>query len=182
MALRSDRAVPVTVPISVLVSRQDQRMYVRKGFEPLFDMPITIAKPNESIGTHIFTAVAQSDDQATLRWMAVSLEPSSTVEPAVTAENRASGGKRSRAPERIDPKVKATAVARAALDRLELPQEAVDRISELVSVGATLIVTERGLGRREAAALDSDFTVLLTSESSAVKPRPRPAKIVTPLL
>jgi lipoprotein-anchoring transpeptidase ErfK/SrfK len=169
-------------PISVLISRKDQRMYVRKGFEPMFDVPINVVNPNESIGTHIFTAVAQSDDQATLRWMAVSLEPSSTAELAVTAENRASGGKRSRAPERIDPKVKATAVAQAALDRLDLPQEAVDRISELVSIGATLIVTERGLGRREAAALDSDFTVLLTSESSAVKPRPRPKMTVNPLL
>lgn len=161
-------------PVSVLVSRKDQRMYVRKGFEPLFDVPINIAKPNEPIGTHIFTAVAQSDDQATLRWMAVSLEPSSTVENAITAESRASGGKRSRAPERIDPKVKATAAARAALDRLELPQEAVNRISELMSVGATLIVTERGLGRREAAALDSDFTVQI--DTSAVNPRPRPRR------
>jgi len=169
-------------PISVLISRKDQRMYVRKGFEPLFDAPITVAKPNESIGTHIFTAVAQSNDQTTLRWMAISLQPSSGIEPEV--ENRASGGKRSRAPEQIDPKVKATAAARAVLDRLELPQEAVDRISELVSVGATLIVTERGLGHREAAALDSDFTVLLTSENSTVKPRPRPRPkaVVNPLL
>jgi lipoprotein-anchoring transpeptidase ErfK/SrfK len=147
-------------PVSVLVSRKDQRMYVRKGFEPLFDVPINIAKPNEPIGTHVFTAVAPSDDQATLRWMVVSLEPSSTVERTFTAENRASRGKRSRAPEQIDPKMKAMAAARAALDRLELPQEAVERISALVSVGATLIVTEQGLGRREAAALDSDFMVL----------------------
>ena len=147
-------------PISVLISRKDQRMYIRKGLEPLFDVPINIAKPHEPIGTHIFTAVAPSDDQATLRWMVVSLETSPTVERAVTVETRASGGKRSRVPERIDPKLKAAAVARAALDRLDLPQEAVERISELVSVGATLIISDRSLGRRAAAALDSDFTVL----------------------
>ena len=167
-------------PISVLVSRKDQRMYIRKGFEPLFDVPITIANPREAIGTYLFTAVAPGDDQATLRWMVLPIETSPTVVHAATAENRASSHKRSRAPERIDPKVKIVAAASAALDRLDLPQEAVERISEHMSVGATLIVTERGLGRREAAALDSDFTVQI--DSSAVKPRPRPRIIVTPPL
>ena len=165
-------------PISVLISRKDQRMYIRKGFEPLFDVPITIAKPHEPIGTYLFTAVAPSDDQATLRWMTISLEPSSTVGHAVTVETRASSHKRSRAPERIDPKLKVVAAARAAPDRPGPPQKGGGRISELVSVGATLIVTERGLGRREAAALDSDFTVLTVS--SAVKPRPRPRTTVIP--
>ena len=168
-------------PISVLISRKDQRMYIRKGFEPLFDVPITIAKPHESIGTYLFSAVAPGDDQATLRWMVAPIETSSSVGHAVATENRASDRKRSRAPERIDPKVKVVAAASAALDRLDLPQEAVDRISELMSVGATLIVTERGLGRREVAALDSDFTVQI--DTSPVKPRKPPKKkTVTPLL
>ncbi|HLA21347.1 MAG TPA: hypothetical protein VJZ74_07795, partial [Pseudolabrys sp.] len=163
-------------PVSVLVSRKDQRMYVRKGFEPLFDVPINIANPNQPIGTHVFTAVAPGEDQATLRWMVVSLE-TPIVARAVTVETRTSGAKQSRAPERIDPQ-KATAAARAALDRLDLPPEAVERVSELASVGATLIVTEQGLGRRAAAALDSDFTVL--TDSSAVKSRTRPRVTANP--
>ena len=166
-------------PISVLISRKDQRMYIRKGFEPLFDTPITIANPREAIGTYLFTAVAPGDDQATLRWMVAPLETSSSVGHAIAAEHRATD--RKRAPERIDPKVKIVAAASAALDRLDLPQEAVDRISELMSVGATLIVTERGLGRREVAALDSDFTVQI--DTSPVKPRkPLKKKTVTPPL
>jgi hypothetical protein len=148
-------------------------MYIRKGFEPLFDAPIKIANPHEAIGTYLFTAVASSDDQATLRWMVVPLAPSSAVERAVRDERRTSGGKRSQVQERIEPKAKIVAAASAALDRLDLPQDAVDRISVLVSVGATIIISEHGLGRREAAAIDSDFTVLLTSESPTVKPRPQ---------
>ncbi|MBI3702421.1 MAG: L,D-transpeptidase family protein [Rhizobiales bacterium] len=159
-------------PVSVLISRKDQRMYIRKGFEPLFDVPIKIANPRESIGTYLFTAVAPGEDQAKLRWVVLPIETSSSVEQAVAAEARSSDRKRSRAPERIEPKVKILAAANSVLDRLELPQEAVDRISELASVGATLIVTERGLGRRDAAALDSDFTVQF--EGPVAKPRPRP--------
>jgi hypothetical protein len=48
--------------------------------------------------------------------------------------------------------------AKEMLDRLELPKEAFDRISALMSVGATLIVTDRGLGR-QAFALDSDYMI-----------------------
>ena len=33
------------------------------------------------------------------------------------------------------------------------------RITDLMSVGATLIVSDKGIGRRAAAALDSDFMI-----------------------
>jgi hypothetical protein len=38
--------------------------------------------------------------------------------------------------------------AKDALDQFELPKEAVDRLSSLMSVGAMIIVTDLGLGRR----------------------------------
>jgi len=124
-------------PLSILISRKEQRMYVRKGFEPLFEVPVNIDKASEPIGTHVFTAVAGTDDPAALRWMVVSLD-----QPKLAAA-----------------KLKTTAAARAALDRLDLPQDAVARITDLMSVGATLIVSDKGIGRRAAAALDSDFMI-----------------------
>lgn len=140
-------------PVSILISRKEQRMYVRKGLQPLFDVPVTIEKANESIGTHIFTAVA-SDDPAAMRWMVVSLDGAPRAGQVADARNVA--GKRV---ERVEPKLKPTVAARAALDRLDLPKDAVDRISDLMSVGATLIVSDKGIGRRAAAALDSDFMI-----------------------
>ena len=141
-------------PLSILISRKEQRMYVRKGLQPLFDVPVAIEKTNESIGTHIFTAVAGDDPEA-VRWMVVSLDGAPRTGQAPDARNVA--GKR--VPDRVDAKLKTTAAARAALDRLDLPQDAVARISELMSVGATLIVSDKGIGRRAAAALDSDFMI-----------------------
>lgn len=147
-------------PVSVLVSRKDRRMYVRKGFEPLFDVPITVAKSDQPIGTHVFTAVALGDDQATMRWMVVSLSTASLrVEPGQTVEMHAMPGKRLQTLESMTSTAKSTVAAATALDRLDLPREAVERISELMSVGASLIVTDSGLGR-DATALDSDFTIL----------------------
>jgi hypothetical protein len=145
-------------PISVMISRRDKRMYVRKGFEPLFDVPVTIANPGEPIGTFIFTAVAQSEDKAKLRWMTVALDT-----PKVAyAETRGSDKDRPQAHERVDARTKAVAAARAALDRLDISPEAVERVSELTSIGATLIISDRGVPHREAGAVDSDFTVMLT--------------------
>ncbi|HEY0300795.1 MAG TPA: L,D-transpeptidase family protein, partial [Rhizomicrobium sp.] len=143
-------------PLSILISRKEQRMYVRKGFEPLFEVPVTVGKASEPIGTYVFTAVAAGDDQAALRWTVMSLDGAPRAE-APAADMRNVAGKRV---ERVDPKLKATAAARAALDRLDLPQDAVDRVADLMSVGATLIVTDKGIGRRAAAALDSDFMIL----------------------
>jgi L,D-transpeptidase catalytic domain len=128
-------------PLSILVSQRDQRIYVRKGLEPVFDFPIVIAKTGRPLGTHVFTAVAQNEDAKTLRWMVVSMP--STL-PAMSARTPA--------------KSQLLMAAKEALDRLELPKEAVDRISALMSVGATLIMTDQGLGR-QAFALDSDYMI-----------------------
>jgi hypothetical protein len=128
-------------PISILVSQRDQRIYVRKGLEPIYDFPVVIKNTGRSLGTHVFSAVAQSEDAKSLRWMVVSMP--STL-PIIS----------SRAPA----KAQLLAFAKEALDRLEIPKEAQDRISALMSVGASLIVTARGLGR-QAYALDSDYMI-----------------------
>ena len=128
-------------PISILISQRDQRIYVRKGLEPIYDFPVVIRNPGRSLGTHVFSAVAQSSDAKSLRWMVVSMP--STL-PAVSTRSPA--------------KTQLLAAAKDALDRLELSKEAVDRISALISVGASLIVTDRGLGR-QAFALDSDYMI-----------------------
>src|SRR5258708_10524779 len=44
-------------PISVLISRKTQRPYVRRGFVPILDSPVTILDGDRPIGTHVFTAM-----------------------------------------------------------------------------------------------------------------------------
>jgi lipoprotein-anchoring transpeptidase ErfK/SrfK len=112
-------------PVSVFISRKDGKLYVRKGFEPLFDVPVAIDRPTESLGTHVFTAIAPKGD-AGLRWNVVS--------------------------------VTRGAQAAAALDRITIPQEAIDRISELAGPGASLIVSDQGVGSETGKG--TDFIVL----------------------
>ena len=68
-------------PVSVFISRKAQRLYVRRGFEPLFDVPVTIQDPDQPIGTHVFTAVAKND--AGLRWDVVTINDGASAKGAL---------------------------------------------------------------------------------------------------
>jgi L,D-transpeptidase catalytic domain len=68
-------------PVSVFISRKSQKLYVRRGFEPILESPVTIRDPDQPIGTHVFTAVARSDSG--LRWTVVSLNEPSDAKSAL---------------------------------------------------------------------------------------------------
>jgi hypothetical protein len=61
-----------TEPVSVIISRKAQRLYVRRGFEPILESAVTIRDPDHPIGTHVLTAVARTP--AGLRWTVVTLK------------------------------------------------------------------------------------------------------------
>jgi hypothetical protein len=71
----------VLAPVSVFISRKTQRLYVRRGFQPLFDAAITVRDPDQPIGTHVFTAVAHTDTG--LRWDVVTIDGASDAKAAL---------------------------------------------------------------------------------------------------
>jgi lipoprotein-anchoring transpeptidase ErfK/SrfK len=78
-----DEAAPPNVrplkpgPVSVFISRKEGKLFVRKGFEPVFDVPVAIDHPELPLGTHVFTAMDVKDDSA--RWSVVSMTPKSAA-------------------------------------------------------------------------------------------------------
>src|SRR5215470_16147093 len=59
-------------PISIFVSRKLGKLFVRRGFTPLFDAPVTIEHPEEAMGTHVFTAM-EFHNETDLRWTVVTM-------------------------------------------------------------------------------------------------------------
>src|SRR5213075_2652961 len=59
--------------IAVFISRKDGKLYVRQGFKPVFDVPVTIAPSDRLLGTHVFTAETDKSNPNLLRWSVVSL-------------------------------------------------------------------------------------------------------------
>jgi L,D-transpeptidase catalytic domain len=143
-------------PISLFVSRKLGKLFVRKGFAPVFDVPVTIARPEEPLGTHVFTASRPANEGVGVRWFAVSLgfdRAASRPEPA----------KRKGRATRDERPVSLTAnglrqAAVDALDRIELPPEALERIGPLVAPGTSLLISDQGLGSETGR--DTDFIVV----------------------
>jgi hypothetical protein len=128
-------------PVSVFVSRKDGKVYVRQGFVELLDMPVTIADPNQPIGTHVYTAEQTIDDGKAMRWTVTSI-PSSFPHPRRHAGRR---HHRHEVAEAEEAKPAAAATATEALDRITLPPEAVKLISGLLVPGSSLIVSDNPL-------------------------------------
>jgi len=139
--------------ISVFVSLKQSRVFVRQGFEALFDLPVTIADPERPLGTHVFTAMALKDDGKAMRWTAVSI-PSGYRHRVSDAGQRHHGRKTAQA----DEAQPAASSAAEALDRITLPDEASERISALLLPGSSLIVSDNALSDETDA--DTDFIVL----------------------
>jgi hypothetical protein len=79
-------------PVSIYISRATQMLYVRRNthkpwadggevFDASIEMPVTIRDPDLPIGTHVFTAVAQTG--AGLRWTAVSIDDGDNAKDAL---------------------------------------------------------------------------------------------------
>jgi hypothetical protein len=155
-------------PVSVFVSRKEQRLYVRKGFEPLFDMPVTIQNPEQPLGTHLFVAMTPKEGGTAVRWMVVSPPPR---ESGVVTRERAPKRKSAKAVPPPSPSTPQSPVAAgAALDRIEMPAEAVQRITELMSVGAALTISDEGLGPETGK--ETDFVVVTSPIQPTKRVRP----------
>ena len=134
-------------PVSLFVSLKDRKLYVRQGMEALFDMPVSIARPDQPLGTHVFTAMGTKDGGG-LRWTVVSIPSSSkrTAEPATTSERSRKPHKDDRSLKRVEhPAPTALLSAASALDRITMPPEALERIADLVKTGSSLIVSDNRL-------------------------------------
>jgi hypothetical protein len=150
----ADQPVKRTGTVAVFISRKEKKLFVRQGFEPLFDVPVEIEHPEQPLGTHVFTALGLTDNGTHMRWnvMSIGAEPQ---RPVLSAKI---GPKAhpvvARPPEdHLPPQT-----AAQALDRIQIPQEAIDRIGEILAPGASLVISDQGLGPE--TGIGTDFIVL----------------------
>ena len=139
------------VPISIFVSRKLSKLFVRQGFTPLFDVPVKIENPEEPLGTHVFTAMEFQNEGTAIRWTVVSIPDEFP---------RIEGATKGR-----EAPVKQTALsvpspdqANAVLNRIEIPQDTVERISELLTPASSLIISDNGFSHETGK--DTDFIVV----------------------
>jgi L,D-transpeptidase-like protein len=146
-----------TAPVSVFISRKMQRLYVRQAFQPIFESQVTIRDPEVPIGTAIFTAINYTNDGADVRWNVLSMYANATNPDPPPAHRPRRGSGRDAEPAAAD-----VAAAKAALERITIPQDALERIGEVVSPGSSLIISDEALSRETGKG--TDFIVVMSGE------------------
>jgi peptidoglycan hydrolase-like protein with peptidoglycan-binding domain len=110
------------------------QILVRQKFKPLVEEPITIRNPEMALGTHFLLAREVDVDKGKAEWYGVSvdnqLSAATLKRLGITTEADAT------APD---------ALART-LDRLDIPEDMRLRISGLMGEGASLSISDTGLG------------------------------------
>ena len=144
-------------PVSVLISRKTQRLYVRQGFEPILESPVTI-RGSRSADRHAYLhrhgAGRRRDQHAVERRLAGGRSPHGG---ALASQGRARADHgRDAAPTQTD-----TGSAKGALDRIVIPQDALDRIAG-IAPRSSLIITDEALSSETGKG--TDFVVLLSGE------------------
>lgn len=139
--------------VAVLISRKDNRLYVRQNFEPWFDVPMTFAAGDRPLGTHVFTARPDGAEAGSYRWSVVSLPAGARRRIEVTDRRG-----RHLVQDVTAPTAPQTTPAEA-LDRLAIPEEARIRIASALATGTSIIVSDLGPGSE--TGLGTDFIMQL---------------------
>jgi hypothetical protein len=139
-------------PVSIFISKKLGKLFVRKAFEAVFDSPVTIANPERSLGTHVFTATGFTEDHTAMHWLLVSMP-----EAARQEERRADKHREQKA---VKAPVEAAPTAAEALARIDIPQDVREHIAELLTPGSSLTISDKDLGPETGASGETDFIVL----------------------
>jgi lipoprotein-anchoring transpeptidase ErfK/SrfK len=132
------------LPIAIFISRKTAKIYVRQDFAPVFSAPVTIENADQPLGTFVFTALQYLPDQSSFVWNVVAMPGERPKAKPV--------GKYAPHVRRDDNVVKEAAAPpppespEQALARIQIPQGAIDRISQMIVPGSSLTVSDQGLG------------------------------------
>ena len=139
-----------TSPVSVFISRKTQRLYVRQGYMPVFEGPVTIRDADKPIGTFVFTALGYRDAGWDVRWSVVSMYRYSEAMEGIAQ------------PPGLEAIPADVTAAKAALDRITIGPDNLERISEVVLPGSSLIISDEGASIETGK--DTDFVVVMSGE------------------
>jgi peptidoglycan hydrolase-like protein with peptidoglycan-binding domain len=118
------------------------QILVRQKFKPVIEQPITIREPEVALGTHFLLAREVDGDKGKAEWYGVSMDNQLTAATmkrlGITKEADAA------APDAIT----------RVLDRLDIPEDMRNRISSLMGEGASLSISDTGLGQETGNGTD----------------------------
>jgi lipoprotein-anchoring transpeptidase ErfK/SrfK len=143
-------------PVTVFISRKTGKLYVRYAYAPLFETPIEIKDREKPIGTHVYTAMEPADD-GKMQWTSFSI-PTPAVAPESAGRKKSTRNQVADIAEKTVINDAEPQTAAAALDRVAIPQDVMERVGELLTPGSSLTISDYGIS--EETGLATDFIIL----------------------
>ncbi len=105
---------------------------------------MTIAPSDRPLGTHVFTAQVDKNDANILHWSVISLPVPARNAERRDEDERASYRRKMAGAAEMKPMPEPDSPSEA-LDRLTIPADTMARITEALSTGASIIVSDQGI-------------------------------------
>ena len=142
-------------PISIFISRKEGRVFIRQGFVPVLDAPVTILEPERPLGTHLLVAMQAAGGAGSgLSWVASTVAGETEGAVVLSSAGRVSRERRSTS----EAPAYTPDSAAGALARIALPEDVRRLIAERVWTGAAITITD--LGHSSETGKGTDFIVL----------------------
>lgn len=129
------------------------QLLVRRDFEPLFETPVVIDRPEIALGTHFFQFQDINTATGKGEWF------------AMTLDNALPGPMKKRLGITVEEDPTAFNAAQRTLDRITIPDETRQRIEELLAEGSSLTISDMGLGQETGAG--TDFVTVTRTRSKS---------------
>jgi lipoprotein-anchoring transpeptidase ErfK/SrfK len=157
-AIQTRREKHRAKPVSVFISGKTKRLYVRQALQPLFDVPVQIENPRKPLGTHLFTAIESDDGNASFAWNVVAMQSRPGKYVSERSRQSSKSRKKRRAEQQAQTDGRAELLATSALERIDIPQDARDRIEYLMRPGSSLIISDHPISNETGPY--TDFVIL----------------------
>ena len=131
------------------------RLYVRQNFKPVFEAPVVIRGGDRPLGAHLYTIMHFDEGETATRWLSVTLTAGSPINRHDRRSTIDPTGPSESAHDHL-----AASSAEEALGRIAIPADARRRISEMLTPGSSLAISNDGISY-ETTPKGTDFIVLM---------------------
>jgi lipoprotein-anchoring transpeptidase ErfK/SrfK len=142
------------LPVSVFISRATQRLYVRQGYEPILDIPVTFDRADQPVGTHVFTALDYKPSKTEMVWNVSSIGYTPAAQ-SLTKKKRRDEAAMTPTASVVDSSLQ---TASAALDRITIPEDVREAIVDVMKPGSSLMISDHAISNETGKF--TDFIVL----------------------
>ncbi len=137
------------LPVSVFISRAKQRLYIRQGYDDILDVAVTFDRPEEPVGTHVFTALAFTEQKTAMTWSVASIP----YDPSRSSKKKDKSGKAKSSEPEVQVS-KAAQTPQGALDRITVPQDVRDQIADVMKPGSSVVISDLSIGNETGEYTD----------------------------